>query len=608
MLSSALAGLVLLSAADVLPASWLPVLAWLGDATLLAFPIGFFVGFALFPNGRLMVGGTWRRVFIGAVSLVGLMTAVTLLHPDGLTLSGSSEPVSFENPFGLEFLGGLDPNLALIATALTGPTLIATLVRKYVVAGTELRHQMKWVVFAAPVLGLFSTLMSFVEAPFTGFTTMVSLWMMALAFGVAITKHRLYEIDMIINRAVVFGVLAAFIGVVYVAIVVGVGSAIGGSSLVWSIVATALVAVAFEPFRNRVQRWANRLVYGSRATPYEVLSDLTGRLAVAESEDRLLTRMAERLGEATGAARCSVWLTDEIGFRLAAASPVASGLPERAQSLGEIPGAAFPVEHDGEVLGAFSIDKSRGDVLTPTESHLIEDLAGSAGLVMRRLRLDVELERKAVELEESRRRLLDAQDVERQRLEHELRDGPQRQVVGVKAKLEQAQQLAERKGFGQLASLTAQMAGETQDAIEQIRSLAQGIYPPLLESGGLEEAIPALAASSPMDVNADVRLDWRYPLPVEAAVYFCISEALTNAAKYGEGPLAVSLSDAGGGLVFEVADRGPGFDPAAAERGAGLNNMSDRLDVLDGVVTITSSPGQPTIITGRISEPTQARS
>jgi signal transduction histidine kinase len=252
------------------------------------------------------------------------------------------------------------------------------------------------------------------------------------------------------------------------------------------------------------------------------------------------------------------------------------------------------------VLGALSIDKSRGDVLTPTESHLIEDLAGSAGLVMRRLRLDDELERKAVELEESRRRLLDAQDVERQKLERELHDGPQQQVVGLKVKLGLAQQLAERKGFEQVAALSGQMGVEAQDAIEQIRSLAQGIYPPLLESDGLNVAITAMAASSPIDVNVGVQLDRRLPMPIEAAVYFCISEALTNAAKHGEGPISVSVSDTGGKLVFEVADRGPGFDPAAVERGAGLSNMSDRLDALGGSVEIASELGGSTRVTGTV--------
>jgi signal transduction histidine kinase len=600
MLSSAFAGLALLSAAEVLPSSWLPILAWFGDATVLAFPLGNLVAFALFPNGRLMVGETWGRVFIALVSFVGLVTALTRFHPDGVTLFGSSEPLSFENPFGLGFLVWLDPSFSTLGVGLAGVALVVTLVRKYVGAGTELRHQMKWLVFTAPVLAVFSTLMSLIEAPFTEFSAVVSLWLVALALGVAITKHRLYEIDLIINRAVVFGALAAFIGVVYVAVVVGVGRALGGPNLAWSIAATALVAVVFEPIRDRVQRWANRLVYGSRATPYEVLSDLTGRLAAAETEDRLLTRMAERLGQATGAVTSSVWLTDDVGFRLAAASPDASSLPERVRTIEEVPGSAFEIEHDGEVLGALTIDKSRGDVLTPTESHLIEDLAGSAGLVMRRLRLDDELERKAVELEESRRRLLDAQDVERQKLERELHDGPQQRVVGLKVKLGVAQQLAERKGIGQLAALTGQMATEAQDAIEQIRSLAQGIYPPLLQSDGLKNAIPAMATTSSIDVNVDVRLDRRLPMPTEAAVYFCISEALTNAAKHGEGPISVSVSDAGGALVFEVADCGPGFDPAAVERGAGLNNMSDRLDVLGGSVEIASQPGASTRVTGSV--------
>jgi signal transduction histidine kinase len=600
MLANLLMGFVVIATAGVLPTSWSPALAWLANAAYMGFPLGLSIAFAVFPSGRLSLTGISKRILQSALAIPVVLGLVILLHPAGLSLFGDPTPPSFENPLALDALAIIDVGIAGIALVMAGLASLASLVRTYLSSGTEVRHQLKWIVAVVPIMLATSALMELVDTPWEGFPAMVSLWLFALALGVAVTKYRLYEIDLIINRALVFGTLAAFIGFVYVTVVVGIGSVVGGSSLGWSITATALVAVVFEPIRNRLQRWVNRLVYGMRATPYEVLSDLTGRLAAAESEERLLHRMAERLGEGTGAERASVWLTDDAGFRLAAASPTASGLMERAGSLDEISASAFAVEHEGEVLGALSVEKARGDVLTPTERRLIEDLAGSAGLVMRRLRLDEALERKAAELEESRRRLLDAQDVERRRLERELHDGPQQQVVGLKVKLGLVQQLAEQEGTEQVAALAGQMASEAQDAIEQIRSLAQGIYPPLLQSDGLKAAVPALASSSPMDVNVGVELERRWPLPIEAAVYFCISEALTNAAKHGNGPITVSVSDTDTELAFEVSDRGPGFDPATTKRGAGLNNMSDRLDGLGGSVVIASTPGGSTRVIGSV--------
>ena len=267
----------------------------------------------------------------------------------------------------------------------------------------------------------------------------------------------------------------------------------------------------------------------------------------------------------------------------------------------KIPGAVVPISHDGEILGALSVESRRGDALTPTEQRLVEDLAGSAGLLMRRLRLDAELERKAAELEESRRRLVDAQDVERRRLERELNEGAQQQVVALKVQLGLAEQQAHAEGADTAASLIAQMAGETQAAIEQIRALANGIFPPLLEAEGLTAAVTALAEVAPVEVVVNAGVSRRYPLPTEGAVYFCISEALTNAVKHGEAPITVEVSDRSGDLTFTVSDSGPGFDPNSVIRGSGLNNMADRLDALDGTISIESAPGQATTVKGTVT-------
>lgn len=560
--------------------------SWLWFLALLVYLV------TLFPEGRATSGVSRVLAWLAtAVAGVGSIVTAIALAPwvdaryDTLGL-GSDE---FPPAVGIAF------QVLLVIVALS---LVDLAIRFKRSEGVE-RSQFKWVASALIVFGL-SIVLSIplyavgIELP--DIVSTLALIAVPVSVGVAITKYRLFDIDLVISRTLVFGVLAGFITAIYAVVVVGLGSLVGGSSVWLSVAATGLVAVVFEPVRERVQRWVNRVVYGKRATPYEVLADLTGRLAATESAEGLLGRMATRLLEGTGADRAIVWLAEDAGLRVAASAP--EGESRVVASIQEIEGVVVSISHESEVLGALSVEKRRSEELTPTERHLIDDLAGSAGLVVRRLRLDQALERKADELEESRRRLVDAQDVERRRLERELHDGAQQRVVALKVKLGVAAQMAADEGTDRAATLIGQMADDAQSAIEQIRSLALGIYPPLLESDGLAVAIPAVASLSPLDVVVEVDVSDRYPRPVEGAVYFCVSEALANAAKHAEGPIRVSLSDGQGRLRFEIVDSGPGFDPDAVRRGAGLVNMSDRLDALDGTLTIESAPGRHTTVTG----------
>ncbi len=613
IVGTAIAGFAILSIAGSIPADLTPRLVWSTEAFYGAFGLGLIAMIVVFPSGQLPTG-SWRRVVLIALSLHVLAGLVRLFLPGPFQNGLSPTPYTFDNPFGLGFLAGLPPEVVDFVEFLFPIVAVLTLVRTYLKSGPEVRHQVKWIVAVIPVMVVTSGLMSLIETSWEGLPVMVSLWLFAIALGVAITKYRLYDIDVIINRALVFGLLVGFITVVYATVVVGVGSMFGGSNVGWSIAATALVALVFEPVRNRVQRWVNRLVYGRRATPYEVLSDLTGRLAKTEREEGLLDRMAVRLAEGTGAARAVIWVRATDGFQAAACDPAAERPVDSPARIDELPGVVVPIHHDGELLGALSVETNRGDTLTPTEVRLVDDLAGSAGLVMRRLRLDASLEQKARELEESRRRLVNAQDVERRRLERQLEEGAQQQVVALKVQLGLAQQQvvtlkvqlglaqqqAQAEGADTVTALIAQIEEETQDSIDQITALANGIYPPLLEAEGLGAALAALAESAPVDVRVETTVGDRYPMPVEGAVYFSVSEALTNAVKHGEAPISIEVSNGAVELTFTVSDSGPGFDPNGVERGSGLNNMTDRLHALDGSIDVVSEPGRPTTITGRI--------
>lgn len=401
-----------------------------------------------------------------------------------------------------------------------------------------------------------------------------------------------------ISKVLVLAGLAVFIVLIYSLIAGLIGKLIGGTRIWLSLLATICVAVTFEPARRQIQHWVNQMVYGKRATPYEVLSEITGRLASTESEEGLLQRMASMLAAGTGADRAAVWLKDGGGFLAVATEP--AGQESAVTEASALPGTSELIEDNGEVLGAFTIEKGADETPTGTERRLIADLAGSAGLVLRKLRLGAALEDKAVELRESRRRLVDAQDVERRLLERELYGGAQQRLVAVKLKLGLVLRVARAEHADRVAALVADMVGDAQLAIDQIRTLARGIYPPLLEAEGLGPAVASLAGLSSVEVLVNTSVPKRYPLPLEAAIYFCVSESLTNVAKHGRQPVVVTIAEVDNALTFSVTDSGPGFDPQSTSAGVGLRNMADRLGTLGGTFTVFSSPGSATTVSGQL--------
>ena len=492
----------------------------------------------------------------------------------------------------------------IVATAFYGFMVVGmaagatSLFFRYRRAGGEQRHQLKWLVYAASLL--VGALLVVNVNPSTGWEVWVvggSFTLIPIAVGVAVLRYRLYDIDIVINRTVLFVLLAGFITIVYATMTVALTN-VGpfGSSLA----ATAVIAIAFEPVRHRAQKWADRVAYGKRATPYEVLSDLTQRLTTTESAQGLLDRTARRLADGTGAERAGVWVATEGRFRLAGRWPAEVGTVSVA-NFEDLPGTAVPIESDGEVLGALSVEKRRGDTSTPTETRLIHDLAGSSASVLRNLGLQSELETRADELASSRRRLVDVQDFERRRLERDLDEGAQQLVVSLKVKLNVAARLARMEGVEPLAVMLEAMDQEAREAITQIRSLARGLYPQILEAEGLAAAVRSIAEFAPVPVEVDADNIGRLSPELEATVFFCISEAITNAAKHAPGrQVFVNLARANGDLVFSVQDQGAGFDRKTVKAGSGLRNMADRLDAVGGVIEINSVPGQGTRISGRV--------
>ena len=590
--------------------------AWLSNWMLgVIFPAGTFLFVLLvFPNGHLL-SRRWRWVAGAALVVTALATLSSVVDPTPISLRTD---LTSANPIGVKafpltgdassFLWPLGLILLLIAGSC--PFL------RYRRAGGDERQQLKWFAYAVAIT-VVAIALSFVltlplpasvnNIPFNAAIILGIGVSIPVACGVAILKYRLYGIDVVISRTLVYGSLAALITGLYVAIAVGIGELVGSGgkpNLGLSILATAIVAVGFQPARERLQRVANRLVYGERSTPYQVLSEFSSQVAGSYAADEVLPRMARVLDEGTGAERSTVWLRAGDVLRVAATWPptetdsMAPAIAMPNGALPTLPGAtrAVEVRHQGELLGALSVEKRRGESLTPVEEKLLGDLAHQAGLVLKNVGLTADLQRRLEELRASRQRLVSAQDAERRKLERNLHDGAQQHLVALKVKLGLAEMLASKDPEKAKATI-ASLKTDADEALETLRDLARGIYPPLLAEKGLVTALESQARKATLPVEVDAEGIGRYSQEAEATVYFCALEALQNVQKYANASRAcIRLRDRDGVLRLEVVDDGIGFDVGKARKGAGLTNMHDRLDALGGKLEISSAPAHGTTV------------
>ena len=219
------------------------------------------------------------------------------------------------------------------------------------------------------------------------------------------------------------------------------------------------------------------------------------------------------------------------------------------------------------MLGALSVSKRPGEQLTPAEDKLIGDLAAQVGLILRNVGLTEQLSERLADLRASRRRIVTAQDDQRRRIERDLRDGAQRQLLAVASGLTLAESLAGRDAERERA-LVAQLKSGTRDALESLRDLARGVYPPLLADQGLAHAVGAHAGKAPLPVIVDADAVGRYPADIETAVYFCCVEAVANAARHApQATVRIRLRGSAEDVSFAVEDDGPGFDRSRVRPG-----------------------------------------
>jgi signal transduction histidine kinase len=528
----------------------------------------------LFPAGRLQ-GRRWSLlVTAGTVGAV-LGTVGWVLSP-----RAGSEYVAGTNPYavsglptGAMFAAGFTLTVAVMLAAFLAMTM-----RFRRSTGIE-RQQLKWFVLStgAQIVVLPVAPLLWDVTPVSRVLVAVALTAWPITIGIAILRYRLYDVDLVISRTFTYVMLTAVLGLVYVGATVVLGAAAGRDSVWVTAGATLLAAAAFRLLHRRVQERVDRRFRPARHAALRLVGSFVEELRNDRAEPE---QVVAALRSALGDPRL------ELRFIL---QPDEPAVDERGHAvLGPDDGRErFAVRRGGITLGQI--------VWTPATDEdraLLPAVVAAAALAIEMARLRVELRRRLDEVDESRSRIAAVADEERRRIERDLHDGAQQRLVSIGLTLRHAQhQLSENP---REATLTLDGAViEVTAAIEELRELAHGLRPTMLQAG-LGPALRELASRAPLPVEISWTGD-RYPPEVEAAAYFVACEGLTNAVKHARArrvQLGIKRQD--GLLVVSVADDGVGG--AAMIRGSGLTGLSDRVAARGGRFQIESARGSGTTL------------
>ena len=567
--------------------SWAHVAAWAGP--LLGWPAftAQIIVFLTAPDGHLL-SPRWRWAAWTALAGLTLHTLGTLtIRPEEFVVGEDvgHRPVSLP----LLTVGWMLVAAALIAS-------VVSLVLRLRRAKDDERLQLLWIASAAALLA-FGVVCILAIPRLEGEE---GTWLAALPLrvaqvavpicvAVAVLRHRLFAIDLILNRTLMLALASAVVAVGYVGVVVLVGLIVGDSAGgFWpSLLATVAVALAFQPLRRRVVRIADRLAFGAAAAPYEALADFSRRLGDSPDPGALLPSVAEAAGRAVNARGVVVTLHVEAG-----PDGVARWNSDDQAATGEDAGIAVPVFDGEERLGEIHVAMPRGHALRPFEKDLLADLAEQAALAFRSARLAAELSgeveqlaRRTGDLSESRRRLISAGDAERSRLERAI----DRQVTPHLAPLPaQLRGLALPDVRQTTTSDSAALAGllaAVNTALEALREITRGVFPAQLVRSGLTPALASLIARTGssgrfvVDESAAAR---RFSPSVEAAAYFCAAEATRD---LDDAVLTLAVEDDGLRLLVTGTDRG----------GIAQDDIRDRVESAGGSLTIASDRGRTSV-------------
>jgi signal transduction histidine kinase len=577
----------------------------------------------LFPDGRLL-SRRWRIVAWTAVLGAALMAINDAFYPGPLHL-----PSYVNNPFGVVgVIGGRITTYDFFTVStLVGKTLLLTsslaalfsLFVRLRRARGDGRQQLKWFLYAAvpagvcfglvllqyilldleelflfnPQLmqsldswGLFSDEISYVAA--------FAMLVVPVFTYIAILRYNLYDIDVVINRTLVYGALTACIVGIYVLAVVALGALFQAQgNLGVSLLATGLVAVLFQPLRSRLQRGVNRLMYGERDDPYAVVSRLGRRLESTLAPDTVLPTLVETIAQALKLPYAAILLNEGEGFRTAATYGSPLGEPE-----------TLPLVYQREEIGRLVLSpRAPGERFSDADRSLLEDLARQAEVAVHAVRL-------TSDLQHSRERLVSTREEERRRLRRDLHDGLGAQLAGLNVQAGALRRLIPHDPDA-ADELVVELREELRSAISDIRRLVYDLRPPALDDLGLVEALRRLAErygseDEQLSVLVEVSQDLPdLPAAVEVAVYRITQEALTNVARHARARTCVVRLAMDEDVALEIVDDGIGI-PAQRSAGVGLTSMHERASELGGSCVVQSVPKGGTQVLVRLPLPKES--
>ncbi|MCA1718135.1 MAG: histidine kinase, partial [Actinobacteria bacterium] len=511
----------------------------------------------LFPNGQ-PPSRRWRPIVWIAAGTIVVGTVSFALVPGPL----ENYP-SVDNPFGIEGAKGVFELLlsvgALVMVAILFASIASLIVRYRRSRGAE-RQQIKWFTYAAlmpPLALLGNDLFPDLSWLIGG----VGVACIPIAIGIAILKYRLYDIDLIINRTLVYGALSACVVGIYVLVVGYLGEIFRSqNNLLVSLFATSVVAVLFAPLRDRLQRGVNRLMYGERDNPYMVISRLGERLESTLSPEAILPTIIQTVREALKLPYAAIALKKGESFAVATESGSSVKNPLR-----------LPLVYQGDTVGELLLaPRSIGEVFTAADRRLLDDLTRQAGVAVHAVRL-------TTDLQHSRERLVTTREEERRRLRRDLHDGLGPMLGSLPLKLDVAGDLLDQDPAA-ARNLLHGLKSQAQSAVADIRRLVYALRPPALDELGLVGAIRETAAqygANGLRISVDAPEELP-PLPaaVEVAAYRIAQEALTNVARHAAArgcSASLTFDEEARTLNLEIRDDGRGLSRARAGRRALLD-------------------------------------
>ncbi len=554
-----------------------------------------------------------RRVLLALWLFVAVVPATLLVSRPRLLFFPSWTGPDVVNPV---FVSGLAPPGVLAEVAYNWRVVlwavgVVAMVVRYRRASPDARRQFRWPLAAAATLTVLDATYRSLEqldllpaalgTRLVFFGLIPGLVLLSVSILVAVARHRLLGIDLWVRRSILFGGASVLIAMAYLGLAGLLGLAAGQRvSVGVGVLVTLVAVVAFYPARARLDTWARRWVFGRSVAGTEVLRRVGDTLEDAHDASQLGANLVRTV-------------VDSLELEWARMSLSANGdgpsHPVAVVGIGEDESAApdlvVPLTDGGETVGFLECGPKRDGELTKADETLVATVGRQAALAVRSIRLAAELAsrldelgRQAEELAASRSRLVQAQMEERHRIERNIHDGVQQEIIASIAKI----RLARNQLVRDPSRAEATLAGLQEDArrtLENLRELSRGIHPPVLSHHGLVEALRTKAGLLPIDVHVEVApqlRDARFPDAVEEAAYYVASEGLTNVLKHaGTGRATVKLDMGDGQLIVEVTDRGRGCDPATPP-GSGLIGLRDRLGSLGGELNIDSRTGDGTTL------------